>query len=219
LIAVPSWHVAPDFAKIEAVINRAQAVETDSIGCECGHGHRDVPSERDSDLISQQQRQEDLSLAYLLAVVARSGMTFDPPKRDFGIDGTISPIASRRGRLIPSGVKLDIQLKSSVNATVEDQYVSYALEVRAYEILRNDDPRIGTPRILVLFLLPNDEGEWLDQDEEPLIMRKCAYWISLKGHPPTTNQKSITIRIPRKNLFGVDKLRGIMDTLNRGGMV
>jgi hypothetical protein len=168
-------------------------------------------------LISQQQRQEDLSLAYLLAVVAKSGMTFDPPKRDFGIDGTISRIVRGNGRLVPSGVRLDVQLKSSINARVMDNHVSYALEVRAYDILRDDHAE--SPRILVLLLLPRYEAEWIDQNEERLIMRKCAYWISLKGYPPVTNQKSVTVRIPRNNLLSVENLRGIMDTLNGGGML
>jgi hypothetical protein len=168
-------------------------------------------------LITRQQRQEDLSLAYLLAVVARSGMTFDLPKRDFGIDGTICQIANRKGRLVPSGVRLDVQLKSSTNATVERDSIRYELEVRAHAILRDDSAEC--PRILILLLLPRDEAEWIDQDEERLIMRKCAYWVSLRGYPPTKNQKSITIHIPRRNLFGVENLRGVMDTVEQGGIL
>jgi hypothetical protein len=120
-------------------------------------GRSEREGRRIDKLITRQQRQEDLSLAYLLAVVAKSGLTFDPPKRDFGIDGTISRITKKDRRLVPSGVRLDVQLKSSINATVENDSVAHKLEVRAYEILRDDSAEC--PRILVLHLLPRDEVE------------------------------------------------------------
>jgi hypothetical protein len=108
-------------------------------------------------------------------------------------------------------------LKSSINAAIEHDHVSYELEIRAYEILR-DDTAEG-PRILVLLVLPKDEREWIEQDEEGLIMRKFAYWISLRGHPETANHQSITIRIPRRNLFGMKNLQDIMDTISEGGVL
>jgi hypothetical protein len=58
----------------------------------------------------------------------------------------------------------------------------------------------------------------MDQDEERLILRKCAYWVSLRGYAPTANQKRITIRVPRQNLFSVQNLKGIMDTIEQGGI-
>ena len=165
-------------------------------------------------MITRQQIQEDLSWAYLQAVVARLGLTYDRPMRDFGIDLAITRITKQNGRLVPSGVNLDVQLKSSVNATVENDHVSYELEVRAYDVLR--DRSAESPRILVLLILPRDDREWIDQDEERLIMRKCAYWISLRGKPRVANRKSITIRIPRTNLFSVENLQVIMDKIKRG---
>ena len=168
-------------------------------------------------MITRQQVQEDLSLAYLRAVVAKVGLTYDLPMRDFGIDGTTSRITRKHGRLVPSGVRLDVQLKSSINATVENDYVSYELDIRAYEILRDDTAE--SPRILVLLILPKDEREWIEQDEERLIMRKCAYWISIRGYAGTANLKSITIRIPRGNVFSMGNLRDMMDTINQGGIL
>ncbi len=81
-------------------------------------------------MIPRQQRQEDLSLAYLLAVVARLGMTFNPEKRDFGIDGTISRVVMKNRKLLPSpGLPLRVQLKSSIEASFDDNHVKYALNV------------------------------------------------------------------------------------------
>ena len=57
----------------------------------------------------------------------------------------------------------------------------------------------------------------MDQDEERLILRTCAYWISLKGRGSITNQTRVTIRIPRYNVFSAEGLRTIMETVKQGG--
>ena len=132
---------------------------------------------------------------------------------DYGIDLTINKIVSFKGRLVPSGNKLDVQLKSSIRASTDDYNIRYSLEIDTYNTLR--DEISPTRRILVLFLLPRDEKEWLEQDEDRLLMRKCAYWISLKGRQKVDNKTSVTIHIPRTNLFTVDALRDIMNNTNK----
>jgi Domain of unknown function (DUF4365) len=215
LSAIPSWHLVPDPDKIKRLHRASEPWLCHNRNAASEFGITIDPVRGTPILLTRQQMQEDLSLAYLRAVVARVGMTYDLPTRDFGIDGTISRIARKHGRLVPSGVRLDVQLKSSINASVENDHVTYELEIRAYEVLRDDTAE--SPRILVLLVLPKDEREWIEQDEEGLIMRKCAYWISLRRHPETANNRSITIRIPRRNLFGTENLRDIMDTINQGG--
>ena len=133
---------------------------------------------------------------------------------DYGIDVTVNEIIDANGHFFESGFRLDIQAKSSVNAKVEKDFVTYALEVKAYETLRVESQ---VPRILVLLVLPAHESQWVDQDEERLILRKCAYWVSLRGRGPITNQARITIRIPRTNLFAVEGLRSIMEMVKQGG--
>jgi hypothetical protein len=111
-------------------------------------------------------------------------------------------------------------MKSSIDVTVKDGVVSYELDLKAYDFLREDHRNLEdlqNPRILVLLLLPRKQEEWIEQDEERLIVRKCAYWVCLEGQPQTDNETSITIDIPRRNFFTVPALQGIMDTLKRGG--
>jgi len=166
-------------------------------------------------MLTQQHRQEALSRAYIHAVTGKLGLNCLFYNFDYGIDVTVSSLFRYEGRIEESGFKLDIQAKSSINATVKDDYVHYALEVRAYDMLRRIE--CGCPRILVLLLLPEDEKEWLDQNEERLILRKCAYWASLKGRGELDkNQTRVTIRIPRVNLFTVEGLREIMIKVERG---
>ncbi len=176
--------------------------------------YQNEPAEKESGLLTQQHRQEALSRAYIQAVTGKLGMSCSFANFDYGIDVTINDIIELNGQYFESGFRLDVQAKSSVNAKVEKDFVAYALEVKAYETLRVNT---RVPRILVLLVLPPQESEWVDQDEERLILRKCAYWISLKGRGPITNQTRITIRIPRGNLFSVDGLRTIMETVKQGG--
>jgi hypothetical protein len=164
-------------------------------------------------LLTQQHRQEALSRAYIQAVVGKVGMSCSFANFDYGIDLIINDITELNGNFFESGFRLDVQAKSSVNAKVEKDFVTYALEVKAYETLRVNT-RI--PRILVLLVLPTQEPEWMDQDEERLILRKCAYWISLKGRNLVANRTRVTIRIPRGNLFSVQGLQTIMETVKKG---
>jgi Domain of unknown function (DUF4365) len=169
-------------------------------------------------LLTQQHRQEALSRAYIQAVASKLGMSCSIANFDYGIDLTVNHITRIDEYYSESGFKLDIQAKSSVNTTIDNDTVSYALNVRAYENLRIDIDGM-TPRILVLLLLPEQETEWLEQDEERLILRRCAYWICLKGYGPTTNSSTITVTIPRANLFNAEGLHSLMDRIRwKGGL-
>src|SRR5262249_38984840 len=101
---------------------------------------------------------------------------------------------------------LDIQAKSTTAATLTTSHVLYDMEVKTYNDLR--DPEVGCPRILVLLVLPQDESIWIEQTEDHLLVRHCAYWLSLKGMAPTTNAATIRVPIPRTNVLSVDTLLG-----------
>jgi hypothetical protein len=92
--------------------------------------------------------------------------------------------------------------------------VLYDLEVRAYELLRRERPRC--PRILVLLVLPSEEERWLSQTTEELILRRCVYWLSLRGAAPTNVQKTIRVSISKQNVFSVEAVTSLMAAL-RGG--
>jgi Domain of unknown function (DUF4365) len=93
--------------------------------------------------------------------------------------------------------------------------VAYDLEVRAYNILRQEN--VGRPRILVVLVLPENESEWMSQTEESLIIRRCAYWTSLRGAEPTTAHTTVRIMIPRTNVFSVQSLELLMDRAREEG--
>jgi hypothetical protein len=60
--------------------------------------------------------------------------------------------------------------------------------------------------------MPEDEALWLDQSPEELTLRHCAYWLSLKGYPPTPNTTTVRVSIPLANVFS-PVLRDIVQRL------
>jgi hypothetical protein len=165
-------------------------------------------------LLTKQHRQEALCRAYVQAVAAAAGMGYSLPNPDYGIDLTLEDILIRGQRRVPSGWKLDLQAKSTTLADVDKANVKYDLEVQAYEDLR--DPDAPCPRILVVLVLPEDEAAWLVQTEAELLLRRCAYWYSLRGRERTTRRKRVRLFIPRANVFSVEALREIMARLKQG---
>ena len=52
-------------------------------------------------------------------------------------------------------------------------------------------------------------------DENSLIARRCAYWVSQKGAPVSDNSTVQTIAIPRSQILSVDGLRDLALRLSR----
>ena len=72
-----------------------------------------------------------------------------------------------------------------------------------------DDLREETdncPRILALLVLPRQEGEWLNQTPEQLVLPRWMSWRSLVGEPAVKATRTVRISIPRANVFSVEAL-------------
>ena len=89
------------------------------------------------------------------------------------------------------------------------------LERKNYDDLRVEDPLV--PRILIVVLVPSQIADWLDHHESHLELRRCGYWLSLRGLPASNNAKSQTVRLPRAQRFDVAALRGMMQRIGDGG--
>jgi hypothetical protein len=50
----------------------------------------------------------------------------------------------------------------------------------------------------------------------PVLVRRCAYWRSLKGLPDTSNKASVTLGIPRNHVFDVPTLGRLMQRSSAG---
>jgi hypothetical protein len=158
-------------------------------------------------------RQEAVSRAYIHAIAARCGLGCSSRDFDCGIDLSVHTIRRVGHRYVESGFNLDIQAKSTTTAVVTPAQVLYDMEVKTYDDLR--DTGVGCPRMVVLLVMPDDETTWTEQNEDHLLLRKCAYWASLKGMPATTNTATIRVAIPRVNVFSVDALTRLMDKVRK----
>ena len=161
-------------------------------------------------LLTSQDREEALSRVYARAVAAGAG--YATADCDFDRDGVDLQIHAG-GAMRPA---LDLQLKATTNLTsAVDGYYRFPLKRRNYDLLRIETQ---TPRLLVVLELPPDEGRWLTITENELVLRRQAFWLNLRGSEETENQSSVTVRIPRKNVFDINSLRVLMDQ-SRGGRI
>ena len=167
--------------------------------------------------LTREHRQEDLSFAYISAVVANAGYNCSPPQRhDYGIDIEIGCVEKFRKRMRDTGHRLHIQAKASHNFTISDDgnCIIYDLKADTYNdlILKH-----GNPVILVLYCMPSDEDGWLSVYEECTTLKHCGYWISLRGMPASINKTTKRIEIPKEQMFTDKSLKDIMDRIKGGG--
>ena len=165
-------------------------------------------------MLTRNHRQEALSRAYVQIIAARCGLTCSVRDFDYGIDLTLHDIMRRGRRYVESGLLLNIQAKSTAAATRTTTDVLYDMDVKTFDDLR--DTTVGKPRILVLLVLPNDESQWTVETEEHLLLRHCAYWMSLRGQRAIPNKRTVRVAIPRTNVFSVEGLQGLMERLREG---
>jgi hypothetical protein len=154
--------------------------------------------------------QEQFSNAFILAVASLAGCAAAKPYPDVdSIDWILSC------RLAPRRPKLDLQIKSTARDAGHPQSIAYPLKRRNYDdlVLTN----LLTPRLLVLVVVPPQPEQWLTFSPEHLVLRRSAYWCSLAGLPASKNAESVTVQVPRANLFDVAALTRLMQSINEGG--
>jgi hypothetical protein len=131
-----------------------------------------------------------------------------------GIDATLTAWGPFPGG-IWTEVDLKIQLKATIAVPADDgRGLSYFVHGKSrYDSLRIAEPMV--PRILVVLFLPQAQEQWLLHSADELILRKCAYWVGLRGAPATTTTSGATVKLPTKQLFSPDNLQQLMQRLAR----
>ena len=158
------------------------------------------------------QRKEYFSDAYLQAVAAAAGFMVNKWHQDLDkVDWTIAR-AGGSGTL--ASPKLDVQLKCTEHDDGTGDELSFVLDVETYDSLRTLN--VSTPRILVVVVVPPDLGQWLSQSDEEMVLRRCGRYLSLRGHPVTPNETSVTVHLPRQQLFTVEALQQLMELCGQG---
>lgn len=165
----------------------------------------------DDALLSEYDVESALSIAYVHAIAGHAGYTCGPPP---GEDrDSIDIQVSAGGRMRP---KIDIQLKACINfKKLQSGEFSYPLKAKNYNDLREVTQ---TPRILVVLDLPREREEWLLTSTDNLVIRKSAYWVSLRDKPEAQTE-SISVRIPSTNVFDVPTLKLLMEQSRSGRII
>ena len=160
-------------------------------------------------------RMEKMSAAYVSALCAANGYTFSIVPSDYeGIDCIIDcpGYPSEDDDCKDYSPSLRAQLKSTYSRTqytiLDNGDIRYKLKVGNYNSLVIANR--STPSILILFIMPELESAWLEHTIDYLKIRKCAYWISLKGRGHSDNTSTVTIDIPHTNALSADELKRIM---------
>ncbi len=159
-------------------------------------------------MLPRGHRQESLSRAYVRAVAAKAGLVCCEFDHDYGIDISLRDVRESESSFVDGGFQIDLQIKSTTRANVGDSAITYDLPVRNYNHLRANDCSI--PRFLVLLVMPDDEHQWLTQSIDELIVRHCAYWLSLVGYPATESTSTVRIVIPKENVFSVPAVQQML---------
>jgi hypothetical protein len=158
-------------------------------------------------------QKEQFSIAYVRAIVSVAGFVISRQEVD---EDSVDLTLSARG---VSGTyrspKIDIQLKCTARDLIHDDHLHFPLPRKNYDELRGD--RFLVPRLLVVVTVPEALDDWLAQSEEELILRRCGYWMSLRDAPETSNTETVTVYVPRSNLFTAPVLKNIMQRIADGG--
>jgi hypothetical protein len=166
-------------------------------------------------VITTAHRMESLSRAYLQAVAAQAGLSYSVANHDYGIDVTLREVEQVGPQYADTGRSIDVQLKSTTGAILTDTEVRYDLEVRTYDYLRDERP--AAHRLLVLFVMPDEEVDWVSQTEDAFCLRRCIYWVRLRGRSAVETTATTRISIPRQNVLTAAALIDLLASPIPGG--
>jgi hypothetical protein len=168
-------------------------------------------------MITEGDIQQEYSFSYLKAIAANAGVIFrDYRYQDYGIDGCFADVKydDETHRRSESGFGIDVQVKATTNLIEREDGYYYDLEIKNYNDLR--ETNVGKPRILIVYSMPHEREDWIHVGEEEMILRKNAWWCSLKGEPIVTNGSTKRVRIPKDQKIDAEEIIRMMTEVKSG---
>src|SRR5690606_17055731 len=92
-------------------------------------------------------------------------------------------------------------------------HIAWPLKLKHYDALRAD---AQAPHLLVVLLLPKDLENSVEHSAEQLVLRRCAYWVTMTGMAPASSKTSTTVQLPKTQLFSPDALTKILGSVSEG---
>lgn len=168
-----------------------------------------------------QHHKELFSRAFLRALAAKAEANVSVPESDYGNDFILTQVITRPkpngGFRYVDGNDFKIQLKCTHEMIIRDGHIVYALEAKNYSDLI--DTTVVVPKILVLVHVPESSDSWLTQENDHLVLRHSAHWISLRGLPVTSNTDSVTIEIPEQQHFTPEAIQTLFKKRKDGELL
>ncbi len=168
-------------------------------------------------MMTEQHIKEAISKKFIGLIASKCGYSTSEPSQDYGRDLSIVEVGIRnennKSRYSETGRELKFQLKATTenSVIVSDDNLKYDLEAKNYNdlIMRRNTK---SPLILVLFILPTNQTEWLIVSENELISKKCAYWyIPQQNEATTENTDTKRIVINKNNLVNPESLNQLFE--------
>lgn len=151
-------------------------------------------------LLSLNDQKEQLSQAYVAAIAAGCGYIISVPNLDRdSIDIQVSSGSSRR-----ASVQFQLKATSAPNWSGDD--LLFQLKQKNYNDLVLERQ---VPLLLAVMVLPQQESDWLTVSPNELVLRRCVWWHSLIGEPPT-DQGSKQVVISGANVLDPIALKGLI---------
>lgn len=155
--------------------------------------------------------QEEISISYFSAVAAKANAAPEIKRRDEdGIDAFVTKnIALADGVSLDSTISFQIKtVYSSSNYHFDSNAdIIYKLKVKNYnDLVRGSN----LEKYLALLIMPSDPETWVEQTSDQLTIKKCMYYVSLKGLLPSANEETVSITIPKENVFDVSHLNSLL---------
>ena len=159
-------------------------------------------------MLTENKIKEEINLAYVLAVAATKSFSTEITRVDAdSVDASIQYNGKLSDASTLYSPEIKLQLKATSIANIVGSNIHFPLPVKNYNDLK---ARTATPRFLVVLCLSELKDDWLKHSADELVLKKCAYYLNLKGLPETTNETTVTVHIPLTNIFSPDALYDLM---------
>lgn len=153
---------------------------------------------------------ENISKAFVGLLMAKNRLKIHKPDSDDGVDLTVGTVecllrADGTKTYIDSNKRLDIQLKCTTEKDVKkmanDNY-RYYLRVKNYEDLvhRRQLKKKYTELILIVFVLPDSEVDWMDIVDDQIMLKRHAFWF----YPSEEDTLDVTANKKKDDHIGIE---------------
>lgn len=159
-------------------------------------------------LLSENDQKEHLSLAFVAAIAARAGYALG----HYNIDRDSVDLEIKGGGGMRPAIAM--QLKASSALEIKGDTIPFKISAKNYNDLR---ARRQTPILLVVYHLHTNPAYWLECSPPQMTLRRCAYWISLKGYPEITSDTK-TVHIPCAQILDVHSIKMLMQKSREGDL-